>query len=32
MNLPEYEYKGLIAQAWDVLQGDTSNWQIVSST
>ena len=26
MNLPEYEYKGLIAQAWDVLRGDTSNW------
>ena len=26
MNLPGYEYKGLIAQAWDVLRGDTSNW------
>ena len=26
MNLPEHEYKGLIAQAWDVLRGDTSNW------
>lgn len=26
MSLPEYEYKGLIAQAWDVLRGDTSNW------
>ena len=26
MNLPEYEYKGLIAQAWDVLRGDTSKW------
>ena len=26
MNLPEYEYKGLIAQAWDVLRGDTSSW------
>jgi ubiquinone/menaquinone biosynthesis C-methylase UbiE len=26
MNLPEYEYKGLIAQAWIVLRGDTSNW------
>ena len=25
MNLPEYEYKGLIAQAWDVLRGDTSS-------
>lgn len=24
--IPEYEYKGLIAQAWDVLRGDTSNW------
>jgi ubiquinone/menaquinone biosynthesis C-methylase UbiE len=24
--LPEYEYKGLIAQAWDVLRGDTSHW------
>lgn len=27
MNLPEYEYKGLMAQAWDVLRGDTSNWE-----
>jgi ubiquinone/menaquinone biosynthesis C-methylase UbiE len=26
MSLPEYEYKGLMAQAWDVLRGDTSNW------
>ena len=26
MNLPEYEYKGLMAQAWDVLRGDTSTW------
>lgn len=26
MNLPEYEYKGLMAEAWDVLRGDTSNW------
>ncbi|OAN48474.1 methyltransferase type 11 [Chloroflexus islandicus] len=26
MNLPEYEYRGLIAEAWDVLRGDTSNW------
>jgi ubiquinone/menaquinone biosynthesis C-methylase UbiE len=26
MTLPEYEYKGLIAQAWDVLRGDSSNW------
>lgn len=26
MNLPDFEYKGLIAQAWDVLRGDTSNW------
>jgi ubiquinone/menaquinone biosynthesis C-methylase UbiE len=26
MTLPEYEYKGLMAQAWDVLRGDTSNW------
>ena len=22
----DYEYKGLIAQAWDVLRGDTSKW------
>jgi ubiquinone/menaquinone biosynthesis C-methylase UbiE len=22
----DYEYKGLIAQAWDVLRGDTSGW------
>lgn len=27
MNLPEYEYKGLMAQAWDVLRGDTSKWE-----
>jgi ubiquinone/menaquinone biosynthesis C-methylase UbiE len=26
MNELEYEYKGLMAQAWDVLRGDTSNW------
>lgn len=26
MNLPEYEYKGLMAEAWDVLRGDTSQW------
>ncbi len=26
MILPEYEYKGLMAQAWDVLRGDTSRW------
>jgi ubiquinone/menaquinone biosynthesis C-methylase UbiE len=26
MSLPDYEYKGLMAQAWDVLRGDTSNW------
>lgn len=24
--MPEYEYKGLMAQAWDVLRGDTSRW------
>lgn len=23
---PDYEYRGLIAQAWDVLRGDTSGW------
>ncbi|MBW6474458.1 MAG: class I SAM-dependent methyltransferase [Anaerolineaceae bacterium] len=22
----DYEYKGLMAEAWDVLRGDTSNW------
>jgi SAM-dependent methyltransferase len=22
----DYEYKGLMAQAWDLLRGDTSNW------
>ncbi|MFC1997502.1 class I SAM-dependent methyltransferase [Chloroflexota bacterium] len=27
MNLPEYEYKGLMALAWDVLRGDTSGWE-----
>src|SRR5688500_19766033 len=26
MKLPEYEYKGLMAEAWDVLREDTSNW------
>jgi ubiquinone/menaquinone biosynthesis C-methylase UbiE len=26
MNLPDYEYKSLIAEAWDVLRGDTSKW------
>ena len=26
MNLPEYEYKGLMAESWDVLRGDTSDW------
>ncbi len=26
MSLPEYEYKGLMAQAWDVMRGDTSGW------
>jgi ubiquinone/menaquinone biosynthesis C-methylase UbiE len=26
VTLPEYEYKGLMAQAWDVLRGDTSDW------
>ncbi len=27
MNLPDYEYTGLMAQAWDVLRGDTSRWE-----
>lgn len=26
MDLSEYEYKGLMAEAWDVLRGNTSNW------
>ncbi len=26
MNLPDYEYKGLMAQAWDALRGNTSKW------
>jgi ubiquinone/menaquinone biosynthesis C-methylase UbiE len=26
MSLSDYEYNGLMAQAWDVLRGDTSNW------
>ncbi len=26
MNLPDYEYSGLMAQSWDVLRGDTSTW------
>lgn len=27
MNVPDYEYTGLIAQAWDLLRGDTSRWE-----
>lgn len=27
MNLIDYEYRGLITEAWDVLRGDTSNWE-----
>ncbi len=23
---PDYEYRGLMAQAWDLLRGDTSDW------
>jgi ubiquinone/menaquinone biosynthesis C-methylase UbiE len=26
MKPPQYEYQGLMAEAWDVLRGDTSNW------
>ena len=26
MELPDIEYKGLMAQAWDALRGDTSHW------
>jgi ubiquinone/menaquinone biosynthesis C-methylase UbiE len=26
MGSPNYEYKGLMAEAWDILRGDTSNW------
>jgi len=26
MDTSDYEYKGLMAEAWDVLRGDTSNW------
>jgi SAM-dependent methyltransferase len=26
MILPDFEYRGLMAEAWDVLRGDTSNW------
>ena len=25
-NRPSYEYRGLIAEAWDLLRGDTSGW------
>lgn len=24
--MSEYEYRGLVAEAWDLLRGDTSNW------
>ncbi len=27
MNAEDYEYRGLIAQAWDLLRGDTSGWE-----
>ena len=26
MSLPDYEYKGLMAESWDVLRGNTSQW------
>ncbi len=26
MSLPPYEYYGLMAESWDALRGDTSNW------
>jgi ubiquinone/menaquinone biosynthesis C-methylase UbiE len=26
MTVPNYEYSGLMAQAWDLLRGDTSQW------
>lgn len=26
MSLPDFEYRGLMAEAWDVLRGDTSHW------
>lgn len=26
MDNSDYEYKGLMAEAWDILRGDTSNW------
>lgn len=27
MVLPDYEYKGLMAHAWDLLRGDTTQWE-----
>src|SRR5579864_6487150 len=27
MSAEDYEYRGLIAQAWDLLRGDTSHWE-----
>jgi ubiquinone/menaquinone biosynthesis C-methylase UbiE len=27
MSADDYEYRGLIAQAWDLLRGDTSKWE-----
>ncbi len=27
MDHPDYEYRGLMAEAWDVLRGDTSQWE-----
>lgn len=26
MSAPDYEYRGLMAQGWDLLRGDTANW------
>lgn len=26
LNQPEYEYHGLLAESWDLLRGDTSEW------
>ena len=27
MNEQDYEYRGMMAQSWDLLRGDTSGWQ-----
>ncbi len=27
MPTPDYEYRGMMAQTWDLFRGDTSKWE-----